>query len=455
MIRELLDAHRGDELELYARTINPQFIRLLRTIGFDRRWARAEGAYLYDADGTRYLDLLGGFGMYNVGRNNLRVRAALVETLELETPGKVQMGVSPLPGLLAEALLQRAPSSLARVLFTSSGTESVEAAVKLGRTATGRTRVVSCEHGFHGLTLGSLSAAGDAAFTKRYGPLLPGFSRVPFDDLEALEAALRREDVAVFIVEPIQGHGPYFPSPGYLEGAQELCRRYGTLFCIDEVQVGFGRTGRIFALEHWGLEPDLLTVAKSLSGGYVPVGALLMSNAVYDAVFDSLEHAFEHGSTFAPNDLAMAAGLATLEELDAERLPDRAARLGEVLLERTRPFVERYEVVRDVRGLGLVWAIEFQEPAGGSRSWRLLERVHPGLFAQLVVMPLFRKHKILSQVAGHDTPTLKILPPLVLSEQDVDWFVGALEETLDGAQRLPRAMARFAWTAARASVKAR
>jgi ornithine--oxo-acid transaminase len=315
--------------------------------------------------------------------------------------------------------------------------------------------VVSCEHGFHGLTLGSLSAAGDAAFTKRYGPLLPGFSRVPFDDLEALEAALRREDVAVFIVEPIQGHGPYFPSPGYLEGAQELCRRYGTLFCIDEVQVGFGRTGRMFALEHWGLEPDLLTVAKSLSGGYVPVGALLMSNAVYDAVFDSLEHAFEHGSTFAPNDLAMAAGLATLEELDAEKLPDRAARLGEVLLERTRPFVERYEVVRDVRGLGLVWAIEFQEPAGGSRSWRLLERVHPGLFAQLVVMPLFRKHKILSQVAGHDTPTLKILPPLVLSEQDVDWFVGALEETLDGAQRLPRAMARFAWTAARASVKAR
>jgi ornithine--oxo-acid transaminase len=455
MIRELLDEHRGDELDLYARTINPQFIRLLRTIGFDRRWERAEGAYLYDADGTRYLDLLGGFGMYNVGRNNLRVRAALVEALELETPGKVQMGVSPLPGLLAEALLQRAPSSLGRVLFTSSGTEAVEAALKLGRTATGRSRVVSCEHGFHGLTLGSLSAAGDAAFTGRYGPLVPGFSRVPFDDLDALETALRGEDVAVFIVEPIQGHGPYFPSPRYLESAQELCRRYGTLLCIDEVQVGFGRTGRMFALEHWGLEPDLLTVAKSLSGGYVPVGALLMSTAVYDAVFDSLEHAFEHGSTFAPNDLAMAAGLATLAELDEEKLPDRAARLGDLLLERTRPFVERYEVVRDVRGLGLIWAIEFQEPAGGSRSWRLLERVHPGLFAQLVVMPLFSKHKILTQVAGHETPTLKILPPLVLSEQDVDWFVGALDETLDGAQKLPRAMARFALTAARASVKAR
>jgi len=450
-LRALLDEHAGEELDLYARTINPQFVRLLRTIGFDRRWARGEGAYLYDADGTRYLDLLGGFGMYNVGRNNPRVRAALLEALELETPGKVQLGVSPLPGLLAEALLERAPASVGRVLFTSSGTEAVEAALKLGRAATGRSKVVSCEHGFHGLTLGSLSAAGDSAFSARFGPLLPGFSRVPFGDLDALEAALRGRDVAVFIVEPVQGHGPYPPPAGYLEGAQELCRRYGTLFCVDEVQTGFGRTGRTFALEHWGLEPDLLVVAKSLSGGYVPVGALLMSTAVYDAVFDSLEHALAHGSTFAPNDLAMAAGLATLDELETQGLPDKAARLGELLLERTRPLVERYEVVKDVRGLGLIWAIEFEEPAAGSRSWRMLERVQPGLFAQLVVVPLFGEHKILTQVAGHDSNVIKILPPLVLSEADVDWFVGALDETLARAQKLPRAMVRFALKAARAN----
>jgi ornithine--oxo-acid transaminase len=450
-LRALLDQHAGEELDLYARTINPQFVRLLRTIGFDRRWARGEGAYLYDADGTRYLDLLGGFGMYNVGRNNQRVRAALLEALELETPGKVQLGVSPLPGLLAEALLERAPASVGRVLFTSSGTEAVEAAFKLGRASTGRSKVVSCEHGFHGLTLGSLSAAGDAAFSSRFGPLLPGFSRVPFGDLDALEAALRGRDVAVFIVEPVQGHGPNFPPPDYLAGAQELCRRQGTLFCVDEVQTGLGRTGRMFALDYWGLEPDLLVVAKSLSGGYVPVGALLMSTAVYDAVFDSLEHALAHGSTFAPNDLAMAAGLATLDELEAEGLPERAGRLGELLLERTRPLVERYEVVKDVRGLGLIWAIEFEEPAAGSRSWRMLERVQPGLFAQLVVVPLFSEHKILTQVAGHDSNVIKILPPLVLSEADVDWFVGALDETLARAQKLPRAMVRFALKAARAN----
>jgi ornithine--oxo-acid transaminase len=450
-LRELLDEHQGDELELYARTINPQFIRLLRTIGFDRRWARAEGAYLYDADGGSYLDLLGGFGIYNVGRNNPRIRAAILEALELDTPGKVQLGVSALPGLLASALLERTPSSLGRVLFTNSGTEATEAALKLGRAATGRSKVVSCEHGFHGLTLGSLSAAGDAAFSDRFGPLLPGFSRVPFDDVGALEAALRGEDVAVFIVEPVQGHGPYFPSDGYLQAAQEVCRRHGTLFCVDEVQTGFGRTGRMFALEHWGLEPDLLTVAKSLSGGYVPVGALLMSNAVYDAVFDSLEHSVSHGSTFAPNDLAMAAGLATLDELESQQLPEHASRMGALLLERTQPLVERYEVVKNVRGLGLIWAIEFEEPSGGSRSWRMLERVQRGLFAQLVVVPLFSEHKILTQVAGHDSNVIKILPPLVLSEDDVDWFVEALDTTLARAHKLPRAMVRFALKAAQAN----
>jgi ornithine--oxo-acid transaminase len=282
--------------------------------------------------------------------------------------------------------------------------------------------------------------------------LLPGFSCVPFDDLDALERELRGEDVAVFVVEPVQGHGPYFPSDGYLQGAQELCRRYGTLFCVDEVQTGFGRTGRMFALDHWGLEPDLVTVAKSLAGGYIPAGALAMSTSVFDSVFDSLEHSVAHGSTFAPNDLATAAGLATLEELDRERLPERAAELGALLLERTRPLIERYDVVRDVRGLGLIWAIEFEEPPGGSRSWRMLERVQNGLFAQLVVVPLFSDHKILTQVAGHDSNVIKILPPLTLSETDVDWFVDALDRTIRRAQRIPRSAMRFALKAARAAV---
>ena len=449
MIRELLDARAGEEYELYGRTINPQFMRVLKTIGFDRTWARAEGQYLYDADGTRYLDVLGGFGMFNVGRNNARVREALVETLELQTPGSVQLGVSILPGLLAEELLNRTPERIERVLFTNSGTEAVEAALKLGRAATRRSRVVSTVHGFHGLTLGALSANGGLHFADRFGPLLPGFSRVPFGDLDVLERELRREDVALFLVEPIQGHGVYMPPPGYLEGAQELCRRYETLFAVDEVQTGFGRTGKLFAFEHWGLEPDLVTVAKSLSGGYVPIGALLMSRRVYDGVFDSLEHSVSHGSTFAPNDLAMAAGLATLRELDEVRLVDRAAQLGDVLLAHTQALAAAHDVVRDVRGLGLMWAMEFAEPGSGSWSWRVMERMQTGLFAQLVVVPLFTQHHILSQVAGHDLPVLKGLPPLVLTEDDIVDFVTALDDVIGKAGR-PSRIAGMALRAARA-----
>jgi ornithine--oxo-acid transaminase len=449
-LSELVEARGAEALDLHAQTINPQFVRLLRTIGFDRRWAKAEGAYLWDADGNRYLDMLGGFGMFNVGRNNPRVREALIEALELERPGSVQLGVDSLPALLAEELLRRAPASVERVLFTSSGAEAVEAALKLGRAATRRSRVLSAEHGFHGLTLGALSANASPEFTARFGPLLPGFERVPWNDLEALERELAREDVALFLVEPVQGKGVNLPGEGYLERAQELCRRHSTLFCVDEVQTGFGRTGRLFALEHWGLEPDLITVAKSLSGGYVPVGALLMSSEVYDGVFDSLPNAVSHGSTFAPNDLAMVAGLATLRELDEQGLVERSARLGELLLERTRPLAGRSPVVREVRGLGLMWAIEFEEPDGGSRTWRLLERIQPGLFSQLVVVPLFRDHHILSQVAGHGLNVIKGLPPLVVTEDDLEWFVSALEDTISRAEKMPRALVRFAVRAARA-----
>lgn len=449
MIRELVQARSGEEYELYARTINPQFMRVLKTIGFDRVWSRAQGQYLYDSEGHRYLDLLGGFGMFNVGRNNPRIRAALIESLELDTPGSVQLGVSLLPGLLAEELLKRTPARLERVLFTSSGTEAVEAALKLGRAATGRARVISSDHAFHGLTLGALSANGDPHFVERFGPLLPGFSRVPFGDLEALERELRSEDVALFLVEPVQGKGVNLPPDGYLEGAQQLCRRYGTLFAVDEVQTGFGRTGKLFAFEHWGLEPDIVTVAKSLSGGYVPVGALLMAGQVYDAVFDSLEHSVSHGSTFAPNDLAMAAGLATLRELDDANLIERSEQLGRRLLELTRPLVEAHDAVKEVRGLGLMWAMEFGEPESGSLAWRVMERMQTGLFAQLVVVPLFTKHRILSQVAGHDLPVLKGLPPLVLSEQDIEDFVTALDEVIARAGR-PTRVAGLALRAARA-----
>jgi ornithine--oxo-acid transaminase len=428
----------------YARSVNPQFVRLLRAIGFDRRWVRAEGAYLYDAEGNRFLDMLGGYGMFNVGRNNPRVREALVETLSLETPGSVQLGVDALPGALADELLKRLPDRLGKILFTNSGTEAVEAAIKMARGATGRPRVVALEHSFHGLTTGSLAVGDAPEFRRPFGSLLPGCDHVPLGDLDALERELRREDVALYIVEPIQGKGVNLHPPGYLAAAQQLCRDHGTLFCADEVQTGLGRTGRMFAFEHDGLEPDMVTIAKSLSGGYVPSGALALRTEDLLQVFDSLEHAVLHGSTFAPNDLAMAAGLATLRELDDQGLVERARVLGERLLDATQPLVERYEVVQGVRGRGLMWAIEFGEPDGGSRAWRAVERAQQGLFAQFVVLPLFTDHHVLSQVAGHGLNVVKGIPPLTLTEQDVDDFASSLDVVLAKSERISRSAVRFA-----------
>ena len=224
---------------------------------------------------------------------------------------------------------------------------------------------------------------------------------------------------------------------------------------MDEIQTGLGRTGRLFAFEHWGLEPDIVTVAKALSGGYVPIGATLTSRAVFERVFDTMERAVVHSSTFAGNDLAAVAGLATLQELDRAGLVERSRALGERLLELTRPLVERHEIVREVRGLGLMWAIELGPPAGGAgrRLWDMVEARQPGLFAQLVTVPLFREHRILTQVAGHHVNIVKILPPLVVEEQDLVRFAAALDEVLGrAAAHLPRALARLGLGMARRSV---
>jgi ornithine--oxo-acid transaminase len=436
-VAALLRTRAGEELALNDRHLNPQLGRILRTLGYDRSWRGAEGAELIDERGDRYLDMLAGYGMFGVGRNNPNVRAQLEAALAANTANLPQLGVTLLPGMLAEQLLARAPSNLAHALLTSTGTETVEAAIKLARYSTGRPRIVHCDHGFHGLTNGSLALNGNEEFREGFGPLLPGTAAVPFGDAGALERELRSGDVAAFVVEPVQGKGVNIPPPGYLEAAQRLCREHGTLFVCDEVQTGLGRTGRFLALEHWGLEPDMVLISKALSGGYVPVGALLATASVFGAVFGEMERAVVHGSTFGNNDLGAAAGLATLSELDDSGLVERAARGGELLLERTRPLVERYELVREVRGLGLMWAIELGPPSGraGRALWRTVEARQPGLFAQLITEPLFRDHHILIQVAGHAMNVVKAIPPLVISDEQIERFAGALDEVVGAAER--------------------
>ena len=303
-----LFAEREEErFALHARHLNEQMVRVLRTIGYDVGFVRGHGAYLYDRSGTEYLDLLSGFGVFAIGRNHPRLREALISVLDAELPNLVQMDVSTLAGVLAERLLKRVPF-LDKVFFANSGAEAVEAAIKFSRSATSRPGIVYCEHAFHGLSYGALSLNGDAIFRDGFGPLLPDCIRIPFNDLAALEVALSSRKIAAFIVEPIQGKGVHVPADDYLRRAAELCRRFGTLFVADEIQTGLGRTGRFLAIEHWDVEPDMVLIAKALSGGHVPVGAVLTRKTIYDKVFDRMDRAVVHGSTFAKNDLAMAAG---------------------------------------------------------------------------------------------------------------------------------------------------
>ena len=444
-IAEIIAARTGEELELNDRYLNPQMGRILRTLGFAKVWTGGEGAHLVDGDGERYLDLFGGYGVFAVGRNHPAVVEALRETMDARTANMPQLGVTLLSGVLAEELIGRAPPSVAAMVPANSGAEAVEAAIKIARAATGRTRILYAEHAFHGLTLGALSINGNAEFRDGFGPLLPGCAAVPFGDEHALAAELERGDVAALVFEPVQGKGVNLPPRGYLQAAQRLCREAGALFVCDEVQTGIGRTGRFLALEHWQLEPDIVCLAKALSGGFVPIGAVLVSRRAFDAVFDGMERAVRHGSTFGGNDLAAAAALATLRVLDDERLVERAERLGAILLEETAPLADEFEVVREVRGLGLMWAIEFGPPPGaiGRRLWETVERRQPGLFSQLITVPLFHEHRILCQVAGHHMNVIKALPALTVSEHELRRFAAALRETIAAAERYPAALARF------------
>jgi len=433
----LLAERRHEAFALHARYINPQMPRVLRTLGFDREWVRAEGPYLFDREGSAYLDFLAGFGVFALGRCHPVIEQALQDAMDLDLPNLVQMDCPPLAGLLAEALVARMPDDAYRCFFTNSGAESIETVLKFARSATGRSRILFADHAFHGLTTGALSLNGGREFRNGFGDLLPGCQSVAFGDLDALRRELEAGDVAAFVVEPIQGKGVFVAPDDYLSEAVDLCHRHGALLAVDEVQTGIGRTGTFFAFEQWGVVPDIVTVAKALSGGYVPVGAVIARAHVVEAVFDKMDRAVVHSTTFGQNVLAMTAGLATLHTIDAEHIVERAAKRGSRLLSGLQALEDRHEVVHEVRGRGLMIGIEFHRPRSRRlrAQWRILETMRTGLFTQLVVVPLFRDHRILTQVAGDNQNILKILPPLIVTDEQADSFVDALDAVLTKLER--------------------
>ncbi len=440
----LVRSRLSDTYRLHAQYVNPQLVRVLEVIGYQRNYTTAKGPYLIDERGRRVLDFLSGFGVFNIGRNHPLVKQVLHAVIDSDPANLVQMDVGCLSGLLAEALVRIAPGDLDVVFFTNSGTEGVEGALKFARQATGRRKIVFCEKAFHGLTLGALSVNGNEEFRERNEPLLPGCFPVPFNDLGALEKALSGRDVAAFIVEPIQGKGAFVPDDDYFAGVRALCDATGTCLIADEVQTGFGRTGKMFAMEHWDVVPDILVVSKALSGGFVPVGAIVMKRWIHASVFDSMERCFAHSNTFGQNELAMAAGLATLHVLQSEGLPARAEQMGRALVLGLGPLVERYEMLKEVRGRGLMLGLQFGEPKSLAlkTGWKLLHSMNSDIFCQMITMPLMEKYSILTQVAGHGLDTIRIMPPLVIDQGDVDYFLESFEAVLKEAHRFPGS----AWT---------
>jgi ornithine--oxo-acid transaminase len=418
----------------YAAFVNPQWQRLLSVLGMNVTYDRCSGAELFTSDGRRIVDFLSGYCVHNAGHNHHEIIAAIQAELGRCGPAMLQSHVPELAGELAASLCQRAGGKLNKVFFCSSGSEGVEAAIKFARAKTGRAGLLYNDGAFHGLTCGALSMMGDPFWKGSFGPMLPGTLAIPFADLEALEKQLATRQFAAFFMEPIQSEGGIrVPTREYMQAAQMLCRKHGTLFVLDEVQTGLYRTGPFLAMHHFGVDADMVILAKALSGGLIPVGAVLMSAAVYESVFDSLRNSVIHASTFSENSISMRAGIATLEVLERYRLGERAAAAGERLRNGLRSALSGYEIVEEVRGAGLLSGIVFAPPRRLKLrvAFEAFRKIHPGMFGQVLVMRMFRDHGFLTQICGNNFMVLKAAPPLVVTDDQIDAFVSAIHNVVD------------------------
>ncbi|HEX3375939.1 MAG TPA: aspartate aminotransferase family protein [Candidatus Acidoferrales bacterium] len=418
----------------YSDFVNPQWVALLDLLGMNVEYKRCMGTELFTSDARRILDFLSGYCVHNTGHNHPHIVQALKDELDRCGPAMLQSHVPELAGELAQKLCTLAGGGLKKAYFCSSGSEGVEAAIKFARANTGRTGLVCAKSSFHGLTAGALSLMSDPFWRDGFGPLLQDTSMVPFGDLPALEKVLSTEKAACFIVEPVQAEaGIVVPDASYLKEAQALCRRFGTLLVLDEVQTGMYRTGTFLAAAQFGATPDIVILAKALSGGLVPVGAVLMTDEVYRSVYSSLKRSIVHTSTFSENGLSMRAGLATLEVLEREKLGTRATDMGKELRESLRQALALYEMVKEIRGLGMLSGIEFTAPRKTALlvAFKAFHHVHPAMFGQMIVMRMFRKHNILTQICGNNFMVLKVAPPLVATKEQLDEFVASIREVVE------------------------
>lgn len=425
-----LKASRDKVREWHREHVNTSLVSLLSLLDFDRRYVKAEGVKVWDIQGREYLDFLGGYGSLNIGHNHPKVWEA-IERVKGH-PGILQATLSPLVGALAKNLAEITPGDLKHSFFCNSGAEAVEGALKISRIYTGKRGIIYAQNSFHGKTFGALSVTGRSKYQRPFEPLVPGCRSVPYGDLDALERELREGDVAAFIVEAIQGEGGVLiPPEGYLKGAEELCRKYKALLIVDEIQTGFGRTGKMFACEWEDVEPDIMCLAKSLGGGLLPIGAFITTEKIWKKAYGSMSTCLLHTSTFGGNLLSCASALAAIEVIVEERLWEEAERKGRRFLNSLKNLEEKYEMIKKVRGRGLMIGLEFYEPTKGwftRLSRGIINRLSKEYFASLIASELLNEYKIITAYTLNNPNVIRLQPPLVVTEEELDKVVKALEE---------------------------
>ena len=396
-------------IERFSKHVNPEEARSFRLGDWDKRWVKAEGIRVFDDQGVEYLDFLGGYGALSLGHNPKEVLEAVQQAAVLP----LLVGTHPLVGALAENLHKILPGHPDVLSFGSGGAEAVEIALKTARAATGKKKFIHCDGSWHGVTYGSLSVGGTEKFNRYFGPLLPHCDKVAYGDLQALEAKLKEGDAAAFIAEPVQGEGGMrCPPKGYLASAEALCRKYETLLILDEIQTGFGRTGRMFAAEHEDVKPDIITLGKALTAGVVPMSASATSAKIWEKAWGTSDRFDLMNSTYGGNPIACGAALKAVQILIRDRLVEHAREMGEYALQRLQDLKARHKVIREVRGLGLMLGIEFINAT--TRS--------------LVMVRMLNRHHIHLATCGHRPEVLRLEPPLNVKREEIDRAIEALDE---------------------------
>ncbi|KUK10688.1 MAG: Aminotransferase class-III [Clostridia bacterium 41_269] len=431
-LEEALSLNEDEVKTLFSNYLNPGMAKAFELLGFDKVYIKASGTVLRDRKGNKYLDFLGGFGSLNLGHNPKKV----IEALQLveDRPNILQTSLNPVAAALAHNLAVITPGELSRTFFCNSGTEAVEGAIKLSRAATGKKKIIYCRNSFHGKTMGSLSVTGREKYQKKFTPLIPHCISIPFGDADALERELKQhKDVAAFIVEPIQGEGGIIvPPEGYLKQVRELCTQYEVLLIIDEVQTGFGRTGKMFACEHEGVVPDILCLAKSLGGGIMPVGAFITKPDIWDRAYGGLQNFSLHTSTFGGCTRSVAAALAAIEEIIKMDLPKQAAEKGSYFIAKLREITDKHPLVKEVRGKGLLIGIEFKD------SGNILDKLASGVakkisqdyFGAFVAGELLNRYRIITAYSLNNYNTIRLEPPLIVTYEHLDYVLNAVDEIL-------------------------